>query len=354
MGRGQFSIASSRTPRGVITNLEGAMWKKRLRAANRGVLLLAVGAAACNDAPRPIAAPDVPSPELSTIPGMEGLTDVPAVTIDMPRQPQRWTVSAEALERALEEGDWHGYVGFKAATSSRVSVDGTGAAIRHAVSTAVIEEGLRPLAAYDVEVVYYNSLIGGAHVIFPPGAASELREHALIDYIDPNSWANGRGAATVVRRAADCCENPNQVTPIGVELVRADEAWAYATGAGVSVGFIDDGYDVEHEDLYDIGDSHCWDGSTDDCQDGGWHGTLVAGVAVARDNSPGVVGVAPGVLDDAYWCSDDGTAGRADCIDKMSDSPWSIRIINMSWWSRTTTRPYRMPCRRRMTIAVPY
>jgi hypothetical protein len=34
--------------------------------------------------------------------------------------------------------------------------------------------------------VAYNHLIGGAHVVLPPGAATELREHPLIDFIEPN------------------------------------------------------------------------------------------------------------------------------------------------------------------------
>jgi subtilisin len=310
------------------------MSKRFLSGARRGAALsLVVGAVACNDVPHPTAAPYVPPPEFSAVPGIENLADVPAVTIDTPREPQRWTVSAEALEFALEEGDWHGYVGFKAAASPRVTVDGSGRSLRHAVSADAIEEGLRLLASHDVELVYYNGLIGGSHVIFPPGVASDLRDHALIDFIDPNSWSSGRGAATVVRPAEDCCELPSQVTPIGAQLVRAPQTWTYATGDGVRVGFIDDGYDVGHEDLYNIGSGHCWDGDSNDCPSGGgWHGTLVAGVAVGRNNSVGVVGVAPGVLDDAYWCSDYGTAGRADCIGKMAQSPWSVQIINMSWW----------------------
>ena len=78
-------------------------------------------------------------------------------------------------------------------------------------------------------------------------------------------------------------------------------AWARGiTGAGVTIGIVDDCLQINHPDLapnYDAADS--WDfGSNDDdpspANPGDMHGTSVAGVAAAKGgNSIGVVGAAP-------------------------------------------------------------
>lgn len=199
------------------------MFPKSYRDSVAYVVLLGL-ATGCNDAPSPIDTEYAVAPELSAIPGIERIRDVPARSIEVPREPRAWDVSASALEEALADGDWHATVAFKAPSSARIAANSSGWAVRHAVMKETAEEGLRLLASHKVEVIRYNALIAGAHVVFPPGVAAELRDHDLIDYIEPQHWYPTPGGAWF-RPAGLVQEEELQVMPIGVEVVRADEVW---------------------------------------------------------------------------------------------------------------------------------
>ncbi len=154
---------------------------------------------------------------------------------------------------------------------------------RAAVPAAAIRAGLQALAALDVEVLRYYGFIGAAHVILPPGAATALRDHPLIDYIEPRQWRTLQGS-----RAAFTAYL-SQSTPRGLQMVRAPEAWSEATGAGTRIQIIDTGNARGHEDLPLVPSDNCG-GYYDGCDDGPhYHGSHVIGIFTARDN---VVGVA--------------------------------------------------------------
>ena len=84
--------------------------------------------------------------------------------------------------------------------------------------------------------------------------------------------------------------------------IGAEKAWTRTTGAGIRVGIVDTGVDLEHEDLAGkVVESTSCIGSQGDvakckgsAQDDQGHGTHVAGIASAiRDNGKGIAGVAP-------------------------------------------------------------
>ena len=88
----------------------------------------------------------------------------------------------------------------------------------------------------------------------------------------------------------------------GLAQIGAPSAWSISTGAGVVVGVVDTGVDLNHEDLAGriLTTTNCIGANADPSkctgsgQDDNGHGTHVAGIIAAdKDNGKGGVGVAP-------------------------------------------------------------
>ena len=81
--------------------------------------------------------------------------------------------------------------------------------------------------------------------------------------------------------------------------INIEEAWAITQGEGAKVAFLDDGLDYSHKDLADnviTANNHDFSGADDPTKVFGpleFHGTSVAGILAARDNTLGGRGVAP-------------------------------------------------------------
>jgi subtilisin family serine protease len=85
-----------------------------------------------------------------------------------------------------------------------------------------------------------------------------------------------------------------QSIPWSLSKFKVDETWEVSDGAGVTVAVIDSGCDLDHEDLksnFVQGKNFVESGK--DPYDDNSHGTHVAGTICAKNNSMGVVGVAP-------------------------------------------------------------
>ncbi|MDH3890759.1 MAG: S8 family serine peptidase [candidate division Zixibacteria bacterium] len=117
----------------------------------------------------------------------------------------------------------------------------------------------------------------------------------------------------------------------GVDRVDAEYVWANSsyTGAGIKVAILDSGGDMDHPDLPWAGGvtfvGRNWD-------DKSGHGTHVAGIIGAADNSEGVVGVAPGCDLWAVKISRSGSFYLSDILDGID---WCVNngmdIMNMSY-----------------------
>ncbi|HZG71135.1 MAG TPA: S8 family serine peptidase [Chondromyces sp.] len=126
-----------------------------------------------------------------------------------------------------------------------------------------------------------------------------------------------------------------QVVPWGIKAVKEDATAAFSpfTGKGVKVAVLDTGISKNHPDLKVKGgvcvlDSSCYGGYDDD----NGHGTHVAGVIAAQNNTIGTVGLAPGVDLYAVKAFDDFGDGTTSTI--LNGIDWAITnkmdIINLS------------------------
>ena len=143
-------------------------------------------------------------------------------------------------------------------------------------------------------------------------------------------------ATTTADFALDPVESveDGQITPWGIDKIKAPDAWETTAGAGVGVCVADTGIDKDHVDLTyvegrNFSTGNPWGNNVDPdaYDDGHGHGTHVAGTVAATDNALGVVGVAHEVglyvakvlrdngsgytsqiIDGLYWCADDAGA----------------------------------------------
>ena len=126
----------------------------------------------------------------------------------------------------------------------------------------------------------------------------------------------------------------------GLDAIGAPAAWTKTTGAGVKIGIVDTGVDLDHEDLAGrVAEStSCLetDGNPLKCagsaQDDFGHGTHVAGIAAAvKDNGKGIAGVAPDARLVVAKVFKGATADQADVIAGIK---WVVdhgaKVVNLS------------------------
>jgi subtilisin len=125
-----------------------------------------------------------------------------------------------------------------------------------------------------------------------------------------------------------------QVVPAGV--ARVGRPTGSSNGLGVGVAVIDTGVDLGHPDLAGTVDAFNAFGAQS-CQDDEGHGTHVAGIIAARDNTADVVGVAPQAT--IYCVKVLDSAGSGSDANVMSGLEWvlenyaldvPIKVVNMS------------------------
>jgi len=114
--------------------------------------------------------------------------------------------------------------------------------------------------------------------------------------------ATASTALALVPSSARASNDPSFPAQWSLARMGAEAAWARTTGAGVRIGIVDTGVDLNHEDLVGkVIDSTSCVGAKGDpakcsgsAQDDQGHGTHVSGIAAAyKDNGKGVAGVAP-------------------------------------------------------------
>ena len=128
-------------------------------------------------------------------------------------------------------------------------------------------------------------------------------------------------------------KNNDQFRNGGGHDIRVEEVWPTYTGSGINVAVVDDGMHYQHEDLKGnvltfFNHNYAPD-LTDIYHPFEDHGTAVAGLIAAKDNSLGMRGVAPGARIYGYnSLVEDTDANEADA---MSRNAATTAISNNSW-----------------------
>lgn len=242
-------------------------------------------AAGCIDEPTPVEPPDAAESATTIDLALDWQENVAPDDRGTRYDAPWWYMSDSELTAAVEAASGRVAVGFKN-EGARGGVDRRG---RVLASSQSEEEGkgfLRERGlTFDVEF----ELLPAVSLTLPrgrEGLVAEIRAHPNVDYIEP--------LFPGTREAQD--------TTWGVWRVNAPQAWSSATGDGVEVMIIDSGVDDMHADLDPDVIVAC-DGSDGTDNDG--HGTFVAGVVAALDNSIDVIGVSH---DADLWSVKDGDA----------------------------------------------
>jgi subtilisin len=127
-----------------------------------------------------------------------------------------------------------------------------------------------------------------------------------------------------------------QTLPTGIDRIDAElSSTQSGNGSGavdVDIAIIDTGINTTHPDLNVVGGTNCVGGSSFNDDNG--HGSHVAGIAAAKDDANGVVGVAPGAR---LWAvkvlnsAGSGTISQIICgIDWVTARASTIEVANMS------------------------
>lgn len=145
-----------------------------------------------------------------------------------------------------------------------------------------------------------------------------------------------------------------QTLPTGINRIDADlSSTKSGNGAGdvnVDIAIIDTGIDLKHSDLNVyaqknfVSSGWSWFGTSTSANDDNGHGTHVAGIAAAKDNGIGTVGVAPGAR---LWAikvlGSDGSGPLSTIIkgiDYVTQNAKQIEVANMSLGCECTSSAF--------------
>lgn len=134
-----------------------------------------------------------------------------------------------------------------------------------------------------------------------------------------------------------------QTIPWGIKKINADQTWNSVPADQVKVGVIDTGIDLTHPDLAsNIKGSVNILNPRRSANDDNGHGSHVAGIIAALNNSTGVVGVGPKL--DLFAIKVLGASGSGYLSDVISGIDWAItrglNVINLSLGSSQASQAF--------------
>lgn len=183
-------------------------------------------------------------------------------------------------------------------------------------------------------------MVNAAVVELTPASAAALVLRPDVVRILDDRVAEEHGAKAPIATAmrAKPVEKPGKPTaqtqPWGIRRIKAPDAWGISKGQNVKVAVLDSGIDLDHPDLKVAGGINLVESAKKYDDDRG-HGTHVAGIIAALDNSDGVVGVGPSIQLYAVKVLD--KKGRGWWSDIFAGLDWCVdnrmQVANMSFGS---------------------
>jgi subtilisin family serine protease len=180
-------------------------------------------------------------------------------------------------------------------------------------------------------------LINGKVVLLTSSAEKALRQSKEILRIDDDVIVEALYKSESVKIKGVKIQ-PSQTLPWGIDRVDAEQVWNLTTGDPVRVAIVDTGIDLKHPDLQpNIKGGINTINSLKSPNDDNGHGTHVAGIVAAINNSIGVVGVGPNI--DLYAVKVLGANGSGYLSDIIEGLDWVIQqkqiqggdwVLNMS------------------------
>ncbi|GBD34306.1 Thermostable alkaline protease [bacterium HR35] len=180
-------------------------------------------------------------------------------------------------------------------------------------------------------------LINGKVALLTPSAERLLKQSKEVLRIDEDVIVEALDKVEAIK-VQGAKPQPPQTLPWGIDRVDAEQIWNLTTGDPIKVAIIDTGIDLKHPDMQanikgGINTIYPWKSPNDD----NGHGTHVAGIVAAINNSIGVVGVGPNI--DLYAVKVLGANGSGYLSDVIEGLDWVVQqkqnqgedwVINMS------------------------
>ena len=188
--------------------------------------------------------------------------------------------------------------------------------------------------------IKHLGLVNAAVVMATPAAEKALAKHAEVLRIEDDAVAAILGKPTKPGQPPPT--QPVQDLTWGVDRIDADLVWGTGnTGTNIKVAVVDTGIDLTHPDLAVAGGYNAISARKSYADDNG-HGTHVAGIIAAKNNTIGVIGVAPGAsLYSVKVLDRNGSGWISDIIEGIE---WSVvnrmQVINMSLGSSTSVQSF--------------
>lgn len=200
----------------------------------------------------------------------------------------------------------------------------------------------------------YEHALNGYSATMSAQAAARIANDARVAYVEPD-----------LPQEAFAQSVPTGVNRIDGELSTTAKIDGVDERVDVDIAIIDSGVDLDHPDLNVVAGTTCSGGgpmkqscSTTGGDDDNGHGTHVAGIAAAKDNGIGVVGVAPGARIHAVKVLDSRGSGYTSWIiagiDWVTARASTIEVANMSLGGGGYTASYHTAVKNSVAKGVVY